>query len=89
MSILVREARASRCAPASVREVCLLGIERGAPSAHWGAGERVTLEGRAYRVEATRPLPGEDGRYIHLTPEADTPRSLVNAGGSCGESRVR
>ena len=68
MSILAQGVRsARRAARPSVREVCLLGMARPGPG--WGTGARVTLSGRAYRVEATRARSGsEDGGacYVHL-----------------------
>ena len=39
-----------------------------------GAGDRVTVSGRVYRVAATRARgdePGDTPRYVHLTAEAE------------------
>lgn len=71
MSILLGGARSRRrAAGPSVREVCLLGIDRRAPG--WESGERVTFSGRVYRVEATRARSGredESARYVHLSAD--------------------
>ena len=69
MSILAGGVRlARRAARPSVREVCLLGVSRPGPG--WETGERVTLSGRVYRVEATGTRSGEQGDepacYVHL-----------------------
>ncbi|AGA24602.1 hypothetical protein [Singulisphaera acidiphila] len=70
MAILVDEVRTERCAiRPSVREVCLVGVSRSNSSSGWGSGDRVTLAGRAYRIEATRAWAGrmdESAHYVHL-----------------------
>jgi hypothetical protein len=57
----------SRLRP-SVREVCLIGVDR--PSRTWEQGERVTWSGRVYRVEATQAGAG----YVHLATEPESTR---------------
>ena len=55
----------------SVREVCLIGGDRGDP--RWGSGDRVTVSGRAYRVESA-PAPsraeGDAPRYVFLAADS-------------------
>jgi hypothetical protein len=60
----------------SVREVCLLGVSRG-----WSEGDRVTLSGRSYRVEARQPR-AEDAAagYLHLAPAPATAPGAAGTG---------
>jgi hypothetical protein len=64
-----------RAVRASIREVCLVGIESAgacpAPARVWAAGRRVTWSGRAYRVEAAQGEADEPRRYVHLAALAE------------------
>jgi hypothetical protein len=67
---------------ATVREVCLIGLDRRSAVGEWTAGREVTWLGRAYQVRATAvegaeaPPSGSGGadvgptarQYVHLTP---------------------
>jgi hypothetical protein len=67
---------------ASVREVCLIGLDRRDAVDDWTAGREVTWLGRTYQVRAAAgegaeaPPSGPGGadigpmarRYVHLTP---------------------
>lgn len=54
----------------SVREVCLLGISRSAPS--WASGERLRWGGRSYRIvesaqrQTFSVADVENTRYVYL-----------------------
>lgn len=60
----------------SVREVCLIGLDRRAVTGDWPAGREVTWLGRTYEVRATAAeIHGAAGgetdparRYVHLAP---------------------
>ena len=67
----------------TVREVCLIGLDRRSPAEGWTAGREVTWLGRKYEVRATAgdeaPPAGSGGpvtgpirtaarRYVHLAP---------------------
>jgi hypothetical protein len=66
----------------TVREVCLIGLDRRDPAGDWAAGREVTWLGRTYHVRATAggdaaaPPASVDAadigptarRYVHLTP---------------------
>lgn len=56
----------------SVREVCLIGVDR--PSRTWEQGERVTWSGRVYRVEATQAQAGAGYVYLATEPEPEPTR---------------
>ncbi len=76
MSSVLTSARPKpRGSASSVREVSLLGVARW--EADWVPGDRVSVSGRVYRVEAVGPRIGrqlEARRYVHLAAE-------VGAGG--------
>jgi hypothetical protein len=58
---------------ATVREVCLIGLDRPAGVEEWPAGREVTWLGRTYQVRASAgdgPNDPADRRYVHLTPHA-------------------
>lgn len=63
MSILTRTVRPRRLAGPSVREVCLLGGPRR--SDDWMSGDRVSVSGRVYRIEAIEPC------YVHLAADVE------------------
>lgn len=66
-------------ASTTVREVCLIGLDRRSPARDWTPGREVVWLGRTYEVQATAadpdagtlPVPGPIGpaarRYVHLT----------------------
>jgi hypothetical protein len=61
---------------ASVREVCLIGLDRRAPAGDWPAGREVNWLGRTYEVRASASeIHGPANidadparRYVHLAP---------------------
>jgi len=76
-----------RPARPTVREVCLIGLDRRASAGEWAAGQEVAWLGRTYRVVASAgnssgPSAGADGaargsgrvaprRYVHLSHRGD------------------
>ncbi len=45
--------RKSETSRPTIREVCLLGLDLGAPDEGWTTGQEVTWQGRGYRIMAT------------------------------------
>jgi hypothetical protein len=55
---------------ATVREVCLIGLDRPSAEEDWPAGREVTWLGRTYQVRASAddgPIDPSGRRYVHLT----------------------
>ena len=67
----------SRLRP-SVREVCLIGVDR--PSGTWEQGEQVTWSGRLYRVEATQAQAGAGYVYLATEPESESESESTREG---------
>jgi hypothetical protein len=54
---------------ATVREVCLIGLDRPSVEEDWPAGREVTWQGRTYQVRASAddgPIDPSGRRYVHL-----------------------
>lgn len=80
-------------ARATVREVCLIGVDRRSPAGEWPAGREVTWLGRTYEVRAAGregPHAGPEHEhesgpaarcYVHLAPRLEVANE-ARAGGS-------
>jgi hypothetical protein len=65
----------------TVREVCLIGVDRRSPAEDWTAGREVTWLGRTYRVRATAgegpEAPAAGDGDAHVGPIGSTARRYV------------
>jgi hypothetical protein len=80
----------------TVREVCLIGLDRRTSAEDWTAGQEVIWLGRGYRVVATTPVrsacapAGEADADIGAGPSRATARHYVHLapGGAGGTARA-
>ena len=84
MAIVLEASRSAGCRGGrtegertTIREVCLIGLDRRAGPEDWSAGQRITWMGRGYQVVASAPIlpeptggarcPAAVRQYVHLS----------------------